>query len=109
MGVCYSKSMFFIFVLRWFFRFLWSSLTLFFGVVASYFIVNQANLSLPLGKLWFDSDVYSLNLSQVIVQRYLYHPLWDEVVVPILQYQSYIVLGMAFVGSLLLAIIAWRL
>lgn len=40
------------------------------------------DVTAPTGALWFEADVGSLNLSQSIVQRYLYTPLWDDFIVP---------------------------
>lgn len=34
------------------------------------------------GKLWFEFHLESLNLFQVVVQRYLYAPAWDGFIVP---------------------------
>ncbi|MBT5664421.1 MAG: hypothetical protein HOJ06_03700, partial [Rhodospirillaceae bacterium] len=34
------------------------------------------------GGLWFQAHAASLNLSQAIVQRYLFPPLWDDFIVP---------------------------
>jgi hypothetical protein len=40
------------------------------------------DLSQPLGQLWFTVDKASLNLTQAIIQRYVYAGLWDSVMVP---------------------------
>jgi hypothetical protein len=40
------------------------------------------DVTAPTGALWFETHVGSLNLSQAIVQRYLYPPLWDDFIVP---------------------------
>lgn len=40
------------------------------------------DVTAPTGLLWFQAHAASLNLSQVIVQRYLYPPLWPDVIVP---------------------------
>ena len=37
-----------------------------------------------LGQLWYDANPPSLNLAQVIVQRYLWPPLWDGAIVRVL-------------------------
>jgi hypothetical protein len=34
------------------------------------------------GQVWYEAHAASLNLSQAIVQRYLYAPLWDGFIVP---------------------------
>ena len=96
-------------LLRWFFRLLFSGLFLVFAVAGVYLLIMGADLSLSMGKLWFDADLQSLNLFQVIIERYIYYPLWDGMIVPILQFSGYIVLGVGSLASLLLAAIAWRL
>lgn len=36
------------------------------------------------GQLWYDVNAPSLNLAQVVVQRYLWPPLWDGAIVRLL-------------------------
>ncbi len=45
------------------------------------------------GELWFRLHSYSLNLSQAIVQRYLHPGLWDPLMVGILQWPAWSILG----------------
>lgn len=45
------------------------------------------------GELWFRLSPYSLNLSQAITQRYLFPALWDPVIVSILQWPAWSILG----------------
>ncbi len=45
------------------------------------------------GELWFGLHPYSLNLSQAITQRYLVPALWDPVIVNILQWPAWSILG----------------
>lgn len=39
----------------------------------------------PLGQIWFAIDPGSLNLSQAVVERYIWPPLWDPVILWVLQ------------------------
>ncbi|MEM8948117.1 MAG: hypothetical protein AAGA21_13580 [Pseudomonadota bacterium] len=45
------------------------------------------------GELWFRLHPYSLNLSQAITQRYLFPSLWDPVIVGLLQWPAWSILG----------------
>ena len=40
---------------------------------------------LPAGQVWYQLDAPSLNLVQAVVERYLWPPLWDPVVLGLLQ------------------------
>ena len=39
----------------------------------------------PLGRLWFDAHPSSLNALQVMLERHIWPPLWQDIVFPILQ------------------------
>ena len=45
------------------------------------------------GEFWFRLHPYSLNLSQAVVQRYLSPGLWDPVIVSLLQWPVWSILG----------------
>jgi hypothetical protein len=45
------------------------------------------------GELWFRVHPYSLNLCQAIVQRYLHPTLWDPVIITMLQWPGWSLLG----------------
>lgn len=60
------------------------------------------DVTLPAGQLWFQFDVGTLNFFQVIVQRYIYAPIWDAAVVPMLQRSTWEVLLVLFVIMLVL-------
>jgi hypothetical protein len=52
------------------------------------------------GQLWYDLSPPSLNLAQVVVQRYLWPPLWDGAIVKLLLWWAFAVLmgaGVLFV------------
>ena len=56
-----------------------------------------------LGRLWFSADPASLNTLQVILERYLWPPLWRDGVFPILQQPGWLVAVVALgLGMLLL-------
>ncbi|SRR6266487_5838580 len=48
---------------------------------------------IPLGELWFNVHVASLNLIQAIVQRYLHPFLWDPIITTALQWPAWSLLG----------------
>lgn len=45
------------------------------------------------GELWFRLHAYSLNLAQAITQRYLLPSLWDPVIVSLLQWPAWSIIG----------------
>jgi len=45
------------------------------------------------GELWFKLHPYSLNLSQAVTQRYLHPSLWDPIIISILQWPAWSLLG----------------
>jgi hypothetical protein len=48
---------------------------------------------IPLGELWFNVHVASLNLVQVVVQRYLHPFLWNPIITTSLQWPAWSLLG----------------
>lgn len=48
---------------------------------------------ITIGRLWFDLHVHSLNLIQAIVQRYIHPGLWDPVIVFLLRWPLWSLLG----------------
>ncbi len=44
-----------------------------------------------LGQLWFELDSDSLNLTQAIVQRYLFPQLWDPIILELLLWPAWVV------------------
>lgn len=55
---------------------------------------------LPVGELWSAYDSESLGLAQVIVERYLYYPLWFDFIVPfVLLQKAAFVLPIGVIGS----------
>jgi hypothetical protein len=61
---------------------------------------------IALGKLWYDLNRSSLNLVQVVVQRYIHPFLWDPIIVSILLSWAFAVL--MFLGVLLLLVFRRR-
>ena len=59
---------------------------------------------IPVGELWFDLHVGSLNFVQAIVQRYIHPWLWDPVLSSILQWPAWSLLGGP--GAILLSLYA---
>lgn len=45
------------------------------------------------GELWFRLSSTSLNLAQAVIQRFLHPGLWDPVIISILQWPAWSVLG----------------
>lgn len=66
----------------------------------------QAGAWTPLqaGTLWFKANVYSLNLVQAIVQRYIYAPIWDPGIVTILLWPTWVV---TLIPGVVLMLIGW--
>jgi hypothetical protein len=58
------------------------------------------------GALWYQLDVSSLNLIQAITQRYLHPALWDPIIVTILQWPAWSLLGGP--GAALVLAFPWR-
>lgn len=63
----------------------------------AYDVVMAANAgsyrAVAAGELWFRLHPYSLNLSQAVVQRYLSPGLWDPLIVSLLQWPTWSLLG----------------
>ena len=51
----------------------------------------------PVGQLWYDADRGSLNLVQVVLERHLWPPLWQDVAFPVLRQPAPVVAGIALV------------
>ena len=56
----------------------------------------------PLGQYWYGWSPGSLNLTQAVIQRYVWPPLWDSVLQPILEMPAFLPLGI--LGLLLLLV-----
>lgn len=56
------------------------------------------------GQLWYDLSPPSLNLAQVVVQRYLWPPLWDGAIVRLLLWWAFAVL----MGAGILLVLVFR-
>ena len=59
----------------------------------------------PLGQLWFDLHPGSRNLIQAVIERYLWPPLWDSGMAPLLQWPA---LPVFLVPGLILAVLCRR-
>ena len=53
-----------------------------------------------LGGLWFALHPGSLNLIQAVIERYIWEPLWDPVLLAVLEWPAALVFGL--LGTLLL-------
>ena len=67
------------------------------------------DIAQPAGQIWFTVDKASLNLTQAIIQRYIYAAFWDSVMVPLLLMPAWKALGLLVlifgaIGGLLLII-----
>ena len=54
---------------------------------------NGGYRAIAAGELWFHLHPYSLNLSQAVTQRYLLPALWDPIIISILQWPAWSILG----------------
>jgi hypothetical protein len=75
--------------------------------LAAWLWVAGHDLTLPAGQLWYTLDKGSLNLTQAIVQRYIYAGLWDSVFVPFLLLRAQtafaiLILGCGAIGAVLI-------
>ncbi len=71
------------------------------GTVALvYGVIVLSNPWIALGQFWFRVHVGSLNVSQAVVQRYIYPPLWDQAIVPVLLLPAFVALAVP--GALLI-------
>ena len=43
---------------------------------------------MPLGALWYSLNPASLNLVQAVIERYIWEPLWDPVLLTVLQWPA---------------------
>lgn len=57
------------------------------------FAVTGTYRVIPIGEVWFDVHVASLNVVQAVVQRYLHPLLWDPLLVTVLQWPAWSLLG----------------
>ena len=48
---------------------------------------------MSLGALWFNLHAGSLNVVQAVVERYIWPPLWDQILFPVLQWPAALVFG----------------
>ena len=69
-------------------------------------MIDGAPFSLmPLGRVWYALGPGSLNLTQAVVERYIWPPLWDPVLITVLQWPAAAVLG---VPGIVLLILGFR-
>jgi hypothetical protein len=54
---------------------------------------NGGYRMIAVGELWYQVDVGSLNLTQAVIQRYVHPLLWDPVLVSVLQWPLWSLLG----------------
>ena len=64
--------------------------------------ISGHDVTLPIGKLWYQLDVASLNFFQVIVQRYIFSSIWDAIIVPMLLRPTWEILLFVFLFLLVL-------
>jgi len=57
---------------------------------------------MPLGALWYALHPASLNLMQAVIERYVWEPLWDPVLITVLQWPAAPVFGI--LGVVVLAV-----
>lgn len=49
------------------------------------YIVRSGDSVLLLGEAWYALSVESLNLTQAIIERFIWPPLWSDAILPLLQ------------------------
>ena len=77
------------------------------GLMARALALGMAPES-PLGQLWYDAHRASLNMVQVVLERHLWPPLWQDVVFPALQRPAPVVTGVALILGVILLLLARR-
>ncbi len=77
------------------------------GLMARALALGMAPQS-PVGQLWYDAHRASLNLVQVVLERHLWPPLWQDVVFPALRQPAPVVMGVALAAGLVLLLLARR-
>lgn len=63
------------------------------AVLYELFTASGGYRAIAAGELWFKLHPYSLNLSQAVTQRYLHPSLWDPVIITMLQWPAWSLLG----------------
>ncbi len=66
---------------------------------------------MPLGALWYSLNPASLNLVQAVIERYIWEPLWDPVLLAVLQWPaapSFGLLGVLLMVLGFLRLPAWK-
>jgi len=77
------------------------------GLYDAVLSVQQERLvTTSLGQAWYNLHVASLNFFQVIVERYLWPPLWDPGVVTVLKWPAWMVFAGLAIGLGIIARIA---
>jgi hypothetical protein len=61
-------------------------------------------IPLALGQMWFNIDPSSLNLVQAVIERYVWPSLWDPVILTVLRWPAWAVLGLPALVLLILPI-----
>lgn len=64
--------------------------------------LSGREITVAAGKLWFELDAGSLNLTQAVVQRYIHPALWENVGVPLLLEPTWEALTVVFLVLLVL-------
>ena len=65
--------------------------------------ISGHDITLPIGQFWYQLDAASLNFFQVIIQRYIFAPIWDAAVVPLLLRPTWEILLFLFLFLLILS------
>ncbi len=66
---------------------------------------------MPLGALWYSLNPASLNLVQAVIERYIWDPLWDPVLLAVLQWPAAPAFGLLGVLLMVLGFLrlpAWK-
>jgi hypothetical protein len=82
-------------------------LSLIVGLAGTALMARAIALGMPatgaVGQLWYEADRASLNLLQVVLERHIWPPLWQDVVFPVLTQPAPLVAGIAvMLGAVLL-------
>ena len=82
--------------------------------VAVYLLVEGVEISLPAGQVWNDIDSNSLNLAQVVIERYVapvifYESIWFDLFVPMLVWPAWQAVLAVMFGAAAIGLLLWRI
>ena len=78
-----------------------------FGLMLAGYLAG-ADITQPLGGLWFAIDAGSLNAIQVVIERHIWPPIWSRAVFPVLNTSAPLVALFSSLAAIVLLWLGWR-